>query len=157
MDREAANRFIRAAISDATKNAPADEQNNMSSSTPPVGKHTRFTHLAPAKSTSTPAPRGENQEDESSSDDDDVVVYGDNSVTTNVSSASGTDPAHKPGISALAASRKRAMDPFQGKHSCIRRLVNHSCQDRLRRFGRLKTGGLEQYETLFAISNLVFI
>ena len=115
LDKAAANRFIKAAISEA-KAASADALSKIAGSSSqsagnvdvvvPFGKHTRFTHVKPPRN-ERPESSGEN------SDDDEVDVIDDvNSMQTG---KEAEDKARQTSnVASSSTKRRRTMDPFAG-------------------------------------------
>lgn len=123
VDRAAANRFIRAAISDAK--AASLEARDDFPPLPSVGKHTRFTHMA--ASTSTVAATGttsiestsEGPTDDTSSSDSDLEVIDNVRLSEDKGKGKETprEPASAPVQGLASTKRRRMVDPFQGTNT----------------------------------------
>lgn len=110
VDRAAANRFIRAAISEA-KASTAEAQ----ASAAQIGTHTRFSHVAPSvpSENTTRFPAVEDIEDESSSSSEDKLQVVDAAPASHKGKGKATDTTPlEP--SSSAGKRRRTMDPFAG-------------------------------------------
>lgn len=119
MDRAAANRFIRAAISEAkaaSLEAQEEVVSTIASPPPAVGRHTRFTHTATFGSSSATVPtstdptNNHETDNTSSSDSDLEIVDGyESSPNEGPRDKQSSEPRSIPN-----AKRRRMADPFAG-------------------------------------------
>lgn len=130
VDRAAASRFIRAAITDA-------QASGSSVATPaPVGTHTRFSGVVrsidPLISESRSEPRRDNENDSSSSDGDLQVIDGASISSHKSESTPPRNVAGTPIHPTTSAKRRRMTDPFAGTFFQLRSYAHRDLINTLR-------------------------
>ncbi|KAF8323245.1 hypothetical protein DL93DRAFT_2070848 [Clavulina sp. PMI_390] len=106
VDRAAANRFIRAAISDAqASTAETERLGTSSAAAPAAGTHIRWDNSKPGPSSGDANAPPNRNDDDSSSEEEDLKVFDAAAADSKAGQGSALPPTNP---------KRRRMDPFQG-------------------------------------------